>query len=86
MEMMEAGIVSLDTHPDPKLATASTAHPFQRLSHRPHARRCNWSRAVAHRSRAPALSAGSRGPGGRSAPFAARVASPGASSQITGVL
>ena len=74
MEMMEAGIVSLDTHPDPKLATVPTAHPFQRLSHRPHARRCNWSRAVAHRSRAPALSAGSRGPGGRSAPFVARVA------------
>jgi len=66
--------VSLDTHPDPKLATVPTAHPFQRLSHRPHARRCNWSRAVAHRSRAPALSAGSRGPGGRSAPFVARVA------------
>ena len=66
--------MSLDTHPDPKLATVPTAHPFQRLSHRPHARRCNWSRAVAHRSRAPALSAGSRGPGGRSAPFVARVA------------
>ena len=32
MEMMEAGIVSLDTHPDPKLATVPTAHPFQRLS------------------------------------------------------
>ena len=25
MEMMEAGIVSLDTHPDPKLATVPTA-------------------------------------------------------------
>ena len=44
MAMMEAGIVSLDTHPDPKLPTASTARPFQRLSHRPHARHCNWSR------------------------------------------
>ena len=55
MEMMEAGIVSLDTHPDPKLPTASTARPFQRLSHRPHARHCIWSRAVAHRSQAPAL-------------------------------
>ena len=72
MEMMEAGIVSLDTHPDPKLPTVPTS------------RLCNASRtdhmpgvaagAELWRSRAPALSAGSRGPGGRSAPFVARVA------------
>ena len=86
MEMMEAGIVSLDTHPDPKLPTVPTSRPLQRLSHRPHARHCNWSRAVAHRSRAPAPAAGSRGPGRRSAPFAAWVAAPGAPSRITGVL
>ena len=35
MAMMEAGMVSMDTHPDPKLPTVPTSRPLQRLSHRP---------------------------------------------------